>query len=630
MLKPSDLPAYTPKNLVPFLYHLRRLVFPEAQQIAADHFYLDRTRITRYESYTTSAKPKVGYIAELARLVAEKAENAPDIQDALLQKVNLIIVNAYSGRTFQNWSALCYEANLYLEGQQAKAKIAWLTALAELDLPPDIELVGIKEKLAHLLAIVMKSNDPWLISIEGIGGLGKTTLAGEVMRQPQLQQQFKKLAWVSAKQHDPLTELKSVQIEQPTLDNGVLITALLEQLGLSSSAKISLKQKTLALKRHLKKTPCLIVIDNLETVIDYQSLVPLLQKLVNPSKVIVTSRYRLQSYTDIFQFKLESLPQTEAIALMRKTAQHQTISLLSNVPDEALVQIYDIVGGNPLVLKLVVGQITYLDLPQLLKILKQIPDKTINALYHYIYEPIWQLLEATEHQVLLMMLLAQNSNYNHLLALTQFDQVTLNSALQQLIRLSLIQVDGDLTKTRYYTIHRLTETFLLRGKMNEQTKPLNPQSPSSQFSQAISKNLDYWLHWLKTELNANTIDIASFERVRDSILRAIFWGLEFNEPSMRQAWPTVCELVFTFSPHMEKRGYWEVWQPVLQRVLNTTKKINDIKSEAKLLVLLARLLYQQNKFKKSVFHYRRAIQVGTTQAMILVEHKPVQIWATII
>lgn len=61
----------------------------------------------------------------------------------------------------------------------------------------------------------------------------------------------------------------------------------------------------------------------------------------------------------------------------------------------------------------------------------------------------------------LVMPLTQGATLEQLLALSQLELADLNEALEKLVALSLVQVRGNL-QTRRYTIHRLTETFLLQ------------------------------------------------------------------------------------------------------------------------------------------------------------------------
>jgi hypothetical protein len=70
------------------------------------------------------------------------------------------------------------------------------------------------------------------------------------------------------------------------------------------------------------------------------------------------------------------------------------------------------------------------------------------------------MLDTASRKLLLVMPLAQNGPFDQLMTLTNLDRDTLNQALQGLVTLSLVQVGGNLQERRY-TIHRLTETFLL-------------------------------------------------------------------------------------------------------------------------------------------------------------------------
>ena len=78
------------------------------------------------------------------------------------------------------------------------------------------------------------------------------------------------------------------------------------------------------------------------------------------------------------------------------------------------------------------------------------------------------MLDNTSQQVLLVMPLAQEGTLNQLLSLSRLESAELHTALQQLITLSLVQVEGNLEQRRY-SIHRLTETFLLNEAVTWQS-----------------------------------------------------------------------------------------------------------------------------------------------------------------
>jgi LuxR family glucitol operon transcriptional activator len=329
-----------------------------------------------------------------------------------------------------------------------------------LNLPPHTQLIGIEERLTHLLNLVARPGPAWLISIEGLGGIGKTALANALVRELVLTSHIQEIAWVSAKQQEFHPAFGVQANNQTALNTDTLVNSLLEQLHPEPPLTTSPEEKLATLNTLLKKSPYFIVIDNLETVTDYQTLLPTLRKLANPSRFLITSRHSLQAYSDVYCFSLKALSQADTIAFLKYEAEARRISTLAAASQAQLESIYQVVGGNPLALKLVAGQIRILPLAQVLDNLKQARGKKIEALYTYIYWQAWHALDAVSQQVLLLMPLAQDGDLAQLAAVSKLDVDQLNEALEHLVSLSLVEVSGGLEEL-HYRIHRLTESFLL-------------------------------------------------------------------------------------------------------------------------------------------------------------------------
>lgn len=350
---------------------------------------------------------------------------------------------------------------LILQAKEMQARAAWQRKLeARLDLPPAISLIGVESYLDRLVEAVASPDLPWVVCIDGLGGIGKTSLANALICQPWIPGQFHNIAWISAKQQQFSPGVGLAQVSGPALNTDALTDALLEQLDSRVLLSQPPQQKRAALMELLKKAPYLIVIDNLETVDDYQSLLPALLKLAAPSKFLLTCRYSLRTHPDVFTLTVEELSRDHTLQFIRQEAVVKGLSAVINAPDTTLQDIYEVVGGNPLALKLVVGQISVLSLSQVLESLKKAQGQKIEDLYTYIYWQAWHILDAVSQRTFLMMPLAQDGTVELLLTLTQLSSDELTHALQQLAELSLVQVGGTLEERRY-TIHRLTETFLL-------------------------------------------------------------------------------------------------------------------------------------------------------------------------
>ncbi|MEZ4656952.1 MAG: BTAD domain-containing putative transcriptional regulator [Caldilineaceae bacterium] len=329
-----------------------------------------------------------------------------------------------------------------------------------LDPLPDQRLFGIEAPKARLLEVLHAVDRPWLAAIDGIGGIGKTTLATLLVHEMLPSDRFANMAWVSAKQEEFRPAVGIAETGRPALDVETLTNALLEQLMARPPLTAALPEKQAALTSLLKAQPHLIVVDNLETVADYQALIPFLRQLANPSKFLITTRLTLQSYSDIFCYSLTELPAAEVHAFIRYEAAGRNIERLAGATDAQLQNIYEVVGGNPLALKLVIGQAAFLPLGQVLENLQLAQGKKIDQLYVYIYWQAWEMLDDAGRQLFLAMPAVDDGAFMELVMVSGLDPDETQEALVRLIDLSLVQTGGDLDEPRY-RLHRLTETFLM-------------------------------------------------------------------------------------------------------------------------------------------------------------------------
>lgn len=321
-------------------------------------------------------------------------------------------------------------------------------------------LFGVATAQAKVHALLQAEERPWIVAIEGMGGIGKTTLANEIAHSFVETERFVDIGWVSAKQEEYEPELGQRSTGRPALDTATLTDALLTQLHPLPPLTAATQEKQAILLQLLKAQPYLIVVDNLETVVDQEALIPFLRQLANPSKFLLTTRFRRQVGAEVYGHALRELSELDTLALIRHEASARGIYALAEADPEQLSAIYRVVGGNPLALKMVVGQVGFLPLPQVLKNLEEARGKRVDELYTYIYWQAWQILNKNERQLFLSMPLIPDATFHHLCFASGLDEDGVQEALSRLVQQSLVQVAGDLTERRY-RLHRLTETFLM-------------------------------------------------------------------------------------------------------------------------------------------------------------------------
>jgi hypothetical protein len=334
---------------------------------------------------------------------------------------------------------------------------------SRLDLPSYQRLVGIEEVHDTLTESLLADDAYFITAVDGLGGIGKTVLTDHVVRGLMGLTRFDDIAWVTAKQTH-LSSMGRLQVEsgRPALTFPMLVDALAEQFEIPEMS--SQLQRQRLLKEYLQDYACLVVIDNLETVADYKALLPELQQWQRPSKFLLTSRRRLLDQPAVLSLSLQELPAAAALELLRQEARRGGFRELEGVRDETLQQIYEAVGGNPLALKLVLGQLRFYSLPEVLRRLE--PGSHIgnsDGLFDYIYGETWEKLPDNSKETLICLLEAGSSGFSfeYLSSQINFSAAALAEALEELILLSLVEHGGAIENRRYW-LHRLTELFLRR------------------------------------------------------------------------------------------------------------------------------------------------------------------------
>ncbi len=332
-----------------------------------------------------------------------------------------------------------------------------------LEPPTYSKLVGVDDHMATLMALLTKAEAPWIISLEGMGGIGKTSLVNALARRMIDYRAFADYGWVTARDRNFDLGGGIRERKQPSLTVDALIEALVSQLLEDSEILHSLpaEKRFAILQSRLRQAPHLIVIDNLETLADIESLLPTLRKLTNPTKFLLTSREHYYSEPGLYHFNVPALSESNSIALIRQEAALSNLPHLAAATDRELQPIYQIVGGNPLAIRLVVGQTYASDLNAVLDDLSFARTETVENLYTYIYRQAWENLDENERLAWLCLPLttARGANLEDIAEMSAMEPTELRRALSTLVRLNLVDCYGEINDRRY-TIHNLTRTFL--------------------------------------------------------------------------------------------------------------------------------------------------------------------------
>ncbi|XP_008238138.1 PREDICTED: disease resistance protein RPM1-like [Prunus mume] len=178
------------------------------------------------------------------------------------------------------------------------------------------DIVGIDEPIKQMVGWLVKgSSGREVVSVAGMGGMGKTTLAKQVYDAAQVKKHFKVRAWITVTQSFKLGEILKHMIEQ--LHQAIRIPV---PQGINNMSTNLLKT---VIKEVLQKRRYLVVLDDVWHLCGWDALKYALPNNTCGSRVILTTRNADVASTTCVEsrgkvYNLEPLPLTDAWELLCK------------------------------------------------------------------------------------------------------------------------------------------------------------------------------------------------------------------------------------------------------------------------------------------------------------------------
>lgn len=446
------------------------------------------------------------------------------------------------------------------------------------------DFVGREEALQRVVEGLLSR---WpLVSIEGMAGIGKTTLAIVVGRaclpggDACLDEPFEACIFISAK------------------DTMLTLNTFLDRVAYELNyPRISQQpfsaEKPAEVQKLLRQYRVLLIADNLETVTD-QNLIRFLRDVPEPSKVLITTRWSQVRGT--WDVSLEGLAQEDALRLIRQHARRLQLENLIQATGEALKDLVMVTGGNPYAIEMALGHLRYnrsLTAERQENAVKKlvnalyVADRELDDLFDRMFKWAWEddVLNAEARCLLLATpFFVDSATAEALGAAAGVEGYYLTKALRQLGEMSLLKENA----AGRYSVHPLTRAFAARK--------LRAAPDWEQSAQ------ERWVNWYAnllrkhSDVRARHVDWVDLEILgieHKNISRVLDWMIEKQHPLCIQ-------LAQDFWYFLYIRGHWQECMRVTCGTLEQMRIEDDHFSRLWLLSHKGWLLAEMGYFNAAV------------------------------
>ena len=443
------------------------------------------------------------------------------------------------------------------------------------NLPPRSEFIGREREKARVHEALQSRS--YLVSIDGIGGIGKTVLAleaaHECLRASKGKEPtdgiatFNGFIWTTAKDRD--------------LALNDLLDAVARTLEYPGIAQQPIGEKRIAVRKLLQEKPYLVIVDNFETITD-DGVRDFLFQLPEPSKTLITTRE--QKLRRAWAISLKGLMESEALALIRSEGRRLGLASLEHGEDRVLLHLYQATGGAPLAIKWAMGQIKQRG--QSLDTVLAALHEARGNIFDNIFARSWELLPASARQVLIVMpLFATSAPRTGIDAASDVHHFALDEALGQLVEMSLVDATDELElERRRYSIHPLTRSF---AQAHLSKAPASEQEARLRLAAYYVKRCTEKGQW------GHTPGFPWFEVELPNIIAVIEWS------HYTQRWNITISVFKHLYYFLGTRGYWLERIKYGQIALEAAQKAGDRLSTADFQHALGWILARQGQYARA-------------------------------
>jgi hypothetical protein len=389
-----------------------------------------------------------------------------DTEEQLEQRKNVL---EFKKRVQANGMPWLYKSPSDFQDTFRKQMTIWLNSLdreqgnkSKTYIPPKAyhELIGRQAEIDKIMSALREPKSKPVIFITGLGGIGKTALAREVVERCREERSFKHFFWTSFKTELYVGE-RIMQTESSEHSFDKIVRDIALKCTSAEITKTRPDEMLAEVKKLLNTEPMLIVLDNMETIRDSETLIAKIREILGHSKLLVTGRHHVSS--EVYTVDLGGLIEEDGVTFLRTQGKERGIEIVASASPSALVKIHRATGGAPLAMKLVIGQLNWRPMEVVLNMLQEASSQDQDYdLYSFIYRLSWRMLDMNARKVLADMSVfppLKGGAVKDVESISSVEGPAFWSAMDQLVRSSLVDKIGRAGKERF-ALHPLTQNFI--------------------------------------------------------------------------------------------------------------------------------------------------------------------------
>ena len=501
-------------------------------------------------------------------------------------------VNANAERIDIGGDAVGRDKIVHIEHYHAGGEAALSRPKVYHNLPqPDYgQFIGREEEFSKVLRILKPypHSQHSLVTIDGVGGIGKSTLALAVAHyflrnQNTLphEEVFEAIIWTSAKQ-TVLTVAGIVQRRQVLRTLEDIFTTIAVTLEREGITRARPEEQNEVVRNALTRQRTLLIVDNLETV-DDEAVMEFLRDLPAPTKAIVTTRHRIDV---AYPVRLLGMPWNDAQTLIEQECNKKGVAPL-NIDDAQ--RLYDRTGGVPLA---IVWSVAQMGMGFTVNtVLKKLAEPT-NDIAKFCFDRAFEIVNAkmpyTGDILKSLALFATDASRDALGFMANVAELDRDDALVSLEKLSLVSKSAS-----RFSLLPLTRQFVLAQLAQDPQAELHLRR----------RQVQYYVDLIQRHKWSSS---PYRELINDELFN---FGAVFNYLAEHGEFLTIVDIFNGYYPFLWRQGHWAQAIDLALRVLAwaETNKREDV--EARCNHWLGRLYLYQRQYEEAVRRLTLASQL---------------------